>query len=70
MAPMPAPYLTLLPEDVSGLFATFHANAPDVERFLKRFMVVVLTFRLNICSLYTLITNNLENSGSIKMVAH
>ena len=53
---MPAPYLALLPEDVSGLFTTFHANAPDVERFLKRFMVVLLTFRLKICSLYTLIT--------------
>ena len=30
---------------VSRLFTTFYANAPDVKRFLKRLIVVLLTFR-------------------------
>jgi hypothetical protein len=61
-----APYLALLPEDVgqrkhdlrevfNGLrtqFTMFRRSISDVERFLKRFMVVLLTFRLKICSLY------------------
>ena len=41
-----------------GLLTTFHANTPDVKRFFQVMYLPLLTFRLKICSLYTLITTD------------
>jgi hypothetical protein len=41
----------------SRVFTTLYTNAPDVKRVLQRRMVVLLTFRLKTCSLFTLFTS-------------